>query len=312
MSAAAICVIYNPTAGKGRGGQRLNKLRRVLGTRAAFWPTTSAGHAEELALRAAQEGFPIVAAAGGDGTAHEVANGILRAERPDVTFAVVPIGSANDYGYSLGLDGEWWLQADPRIAARLVDVGLVHRGDRRRFFINGLGLGFNGAVTLQSRRIKRLQGLFLYGLALLRALWFDFARPQMSVRLDNGQERRMPTLALSLAIGKREGNFVVAPDAVLDDGLFDYIHAGPLTRLDLLGFVPGLIVGRLPQHHPNVWLGRCHSAHVKCESPLTVHTDGEFFCLPEDGCREIAVELLPRRLRVYCRLGQSIQPAGSS
>jgi diacylglycerol kinase (ATP) len=312
MSVANVCVIFNPTAGKGRGGQRLNKLRRVLGARAAFWPTTRAGHADELALRAAQEGFPIVAAAGGDGTAHEVANGILRAERRDVTFAVLPIGSANDYGYSLGLGSEWWLHAEPRIAARPVDVGLVHWGDRSRFFINGLGLGFTGAVTLQSRRIKRLQGLFLYGLALLRALWFDFAHPQMSVRLDNGQERRMPTLALSLAIGKREGNFVVAPDAVLDDGLFDYIHAGPLTRLDLLGFVPGLIVGRLPRHHPNVWLGRCRSAHVKCESPLTVHTDGEFFCRPEDGCHEIAVELLPRRLNVFSRSHQSIQPAGSS
>jgi diacylglycerol kinase family enzyme len=311
MSPAGVCVIYNPAAGKGRGGQRLRKLRRVLGDRAVFWPTTRAGHADELAMRATLEGFPIVAAAGGDGTAHEVANGILCAERPDVVFAVLPIGSANDYAYSLGLDGDWWCHADPKVAARAVDVGVVCSDDRSRYFINGLGLGFNGAVTLESRKIKRLQGLMLYGLALVRALCFDFAHQQMTVRLD-GAERTAPTLALSLAIGKREGNFVVAPDAILDDGLFDYIHAGPLGRLALLGFVPGLVVGRLPTHHPNVWLGRCRHVQVESEAPLTVHVDGEFFCRPEDGCRAITIELMPRRLQVFCRAAQSIQPAASS
>jgi diacylglycerol kinase (ATP) len=312
MSGAAVCVIYNPAAGKGRGAQRLNKLRRVLGARAAFWPTEQAGHAEDLARRAALEGFSIVAAAGGDGTAHEVANGLVRSERPDVTFAVVPAGSANDYAYSLGLDGEWWLRPDERIAARPVDVGRVRSGQRSRYFINGLGLGFSGAVTLEAHRLKHLQGLMLYGLALLRALCFDFNHPQMTVRLDGGAARRGPTLALSLAIGKREGNFVVAPDAVLDDGLFDYVHAGPLTRLDLLKLVPGLVFGRLPKSHPKVGLGRCRGAEVACESPLTVHTDGEFFCLPQDGCRELTVELLPRRLRVFCRPTQSHSAARSS
>jgi len=312
MTRAAVCVIYNPAAGKGRGGQRLNKLRRVLGGRASFRPTDREGHAEDLALIAAQEGFPIVAAAGGDGTAHEVANGILRSDRQEVTFAVIPVGSANDYAYSLGLDGDWWLRPDAGVAARPLDVGLVQSGLRSRYFINGLGLGFNGAVTLESRKIKHLQGLVLYGLALLRALCFDFTHPRMKIRLDDGIEHDGPTLALSLAIGQREGNFVVAPDALLDDGLFDYIQAGPLTRLDLLRFVPGLAVGRLPKGHPKVLLGRCRRVQLECETPLTVHTDGEFFCRPEDGCRELAVELLPRRLRVFCRASQSDASSGSS
>src|SRR5260370_42005899 len=90
MTRAAVCVIYNPAAGKGRGGQRLNKLRRVLGARAAFRPTDREGHAEELALAAAQEGFPIVAAAGGGGPAHDVANGILRSHPRGRTFVRMP------------------------------------------------------------------------------------------------------------------------------------------------------------------------------------------------------------------------------
>src|SRR5205085_2805387 len=100
---ADVCVIYNVRAGSGRAAEQLRRLRRVLGSRADFRATTGRGHAEELAFDAARAGFPVVAAAGGDGTVHEVANGLLRADRPDATLAVLPIGSANDYAHSLGL-----------------------------------------------------------------------------------------------------------------------------------------------------------------------------------------------------------------
>ena len=99
--------------------------------------------------------------------------------------------------------------------------------------MNGLGLGFNGAVTLESRRIRHLQGLALYGWAFARAWWSRFATPVMHVRLD-GEDKKGPTLALSLALGRREGNFVVAPEARLDDGLFDYVHTGAVSRFEVL------------------------------------------------------------------------------
>src|SRR5262245_50215296 len=98
---AEICVIFNPAAGRGKGAQALGRLRRVLGRRAEFWPTERAGHARELATRAAEAGFAIVAAAGGDGTVHEVANGLLLAKAADAILAVLPAGSANDYAHSL-------------------------------------------------------------------------------------------------------------------------------------------------------------------------------------------------------------------
>jgi diacylglycerol kinase family enzyme len=112
----------------------------------------------------------------------------------------------------------------------------------------------------------------------------------------------VPTLALSLAIGRREGNFTVAPDARLDDGLFDYVHAGPLPRRALLAFLPGLVTGRLHIDHPAIWTGHCRQARAHSEKPLIVHTDGEFFCLPEEGIRDIDVELLPGALRVLGRM----------
>jgi diacylglycerol kinase (ATP) len=226
MSDTGTCVIFNPTAGRGRARHRLESLRRFLGGKADFRPTRYPRHGEELARQAAIEGFPRVAAAGGDGTVHDVANGLLRSGRSDVTLVVYPIGSANDYAHSLGLGPEWWRNSHLETTVRRLDVGRAMRADGRdQYFVNGLGLGFNGAVTLESRRVLGLQGVPLYTVALLRALYYHYNYPSMTLEVD-GQTWRTPTLALTLALGRREGNFVLAPDAKLDDGLFDYVHAG--------------------------------------------------------------------------------------
>jgi diacylglycerol kinase (ATP) len=300
------CVIFNPSSGRGRSARRLAAVRRAWAERAVFWPTSAPGDAEELALRAAQSGFATVAAAGGDGTVHEVANGLLRAERPDVILALLPTGSANDYASCLGVEANWW-RSEGVLQPHAVDVGIVRAPGRRRYFVNGLGLGFNGTVTRESRRIHWLQGVALYGLAVLRTLCFRYELIPMCVRIDD-EERRTPTLALSLALGKREGNFVVAPQAELDDGLFDYIHAGSLRRRDLARLLPSLFGGGgLPCDRPNLWLGRCRQVRLQAESPLVVHTDGELFCVTEDGIRELEIDLLPQALRV---LGRSLTDSG--
>ena len=299
---AHVCVIYNPAAGRGRARFLVDRMRRILGKRADLRPTAGPGDAEALAMRAAEEGFAVVAAAGGDGTVHEVANGLLRCGRSDVVFAPIPAGSANDYVYSLGLTADWWKQPDPAVGPGLVDVGLVRSGGRSRYFVNGFGAGFNGMVTRESRRIRRLRGLPLYALAVLRVILFQYACPKATVRIDDAAPRMTPTLGLSLALGQREGNFVVAPQARLDDGLFDYVHGGALTRWDLLVFMAQMAAQRLRTDHPLVRMGQCRRATLHSEAPLIVHIDGEFFCLPEDGLHELEVELLPCAFRVFRKL----------
>ena len=78
-----------------------------------------------------------------------------------------------------------------------------------------------------------------------------------------------------------------------------------LARRELLKFLPGMVTGRLHLDHPAVWTGHCRQARVDSEKPLTVHIDGEFFCLPADDIRAIEVQLLPGALRVFGRLGPS-------
>jgi diacylglycerol kinase (ATP) len=301
-SGEQIFVIYNPSAGRGRAKSRLENLMSQMAGRVTLVPTEGPGHAETLAYEAALEGAPVIGAAGGDGTVHEVANGLLRADKPECALTVVPIGSANDYAYSLGLPADWWLDESRPFGYRQVDVGVIEAvGGKTRYFINGAGVGFNGAVTFEARSIKSLQGIWLYGLALLRALWRHYQFPLMDVQLDALRRDKTPTLAFSAAIGKREGNFLLAPEAEVDDGLFDYMHAGPIRWWEVLRYLPGMIRGKLPVDHPAFWQGRCRDIGLQSEQDLIIHLDGELFALPGDGVRDIRIVMLPGKLRVWGR-----------
>lgn len=290
-------VIFNPTAGRGKAARQLTEWQKLLDGRAEFLPTSQPGHAEELARSAAAAGRRFIAAAGGDGTVHEVANGILQAGRSDVVFVVMPLGSANDYAHTL----RFAFGDNPQACRepQAVDIGSVRSPDgRERYFINGLGLGFNGFVTLESRRIRWLRGLPLYGLAFVRALMYHYATPRMQVRMDD-IVRDWPTFALTVALGRREGNFVVAPQASLVDGQFDVLHAGSLSRLQVLRLLPRLTSGKpLPNDYPNIWQGRARELHIESTTPLIVHVDGEFFCRPEDKVQQLQITLHPGALQV--------------
>lgn len=297
MSRAAACVIFNPAAGRGRAEKWLREAGSKLDIE--LKPTSHAGHAEELAREAALAGFHKIIAAGGDGTVHEVANGLLQSGR-DAVFSTWPIGSANDYAFTLGLS-EWWKQT--RRGETLptktlaVDVGLVRGGGRERFYVNALGVGFNGMVTIEARKIRWITGMPLYAWAFLKAMVKHFATPPITVRFDE-REVAGPTLALTINLAQREGGFPITPDADLTDGLFDYMHATKLRRRHLIRYLPAMARGKLPRDHPLMHLGRAKRIEVRSETPLCVHADGEFFCVPGDGVKEMTVEVLPRRLMV--------------
>ena len=147
-------VIWNPHSGKRRGKARMARLRDRLGSKAEFWETAGPGDAERLAREAALAGFTRVYACGGDGTVHEVANGLLAAveiaagpasaaaiHSPSSNLPaliVVPIGSANDYAYSLRAEARL-VGCSPR-EFRPVDVGRISSSSgHRRYFVVEIG-----------------------------------------------------------------------------------------------------------------------------------------------------------------------------
>ncbi len=317
-----ICVIFNPAAGRRRARRRLGGFLTRWGERVTLRPTARPGHAAALAADAVREGFDVVAAAGGDGTVHEVADGLLRAtggandssedaaSGAGPTFAVVPIGSANDYAHSL--KRQFGVAPLDAPAGHAVDVGRLRWMDatgaeRDRFFVCCCGAGLAGRVTLESRKIGWLQGVPLYGLAAIRAVraagpptdWtvIGWTATGGKATGDDASPVTAPTRSFHTLLGRREGGFLLAPRASLDDGLFDTVRLGPAGRWAMLRMLPGLARTGPPIGHPHITTGRARSVRLDSPTPLAVHVDGELALVPADGVRAVRLDLLPGRLR---------------
>ncbi len=300
-----IIVILNPTADRGRAAGLAPTIQAWLNAaRTSFeWEETQRpGHAIELAERAARDGFEVIVAAGGDGTTHEVANGILRAAGHPAppTLGLIPIGSGNDFAWMAGAplnDPESAVQRIVEGNARQVDVGLA-RDERgagaQRYFTNGIGVGFDAVVAIESRKIQKLHGLTMYTLAVLRTMRY-FYRATNALLVYDERKIQLPLLMGSIANGRRfGGGFHVCPDASIDDGHFDLCLVPQISRLTMLAFIPRFMKGTHVTDR-RVTMTRGARVTIRCEQPMAVHADGEIF---SEGSREIEAQVLPKALRV--------------
>jgi diacylglycerol kinase (ATP) len=299
-----IKVILNPVAGRGYGARVEPELRRFLEAEGLDFDlvrTARPWHAAELAEQAVGDGFEIVVAAGGDGTTHEVVNGLMAAWDGGKagTLGIIPIGSGSDFAHTVGVPPH--LQAACHCLAhgqaRVVDVGRVTLPGRApHYFDNTVGIGFDGVVTLEALKVKRLRGIALYLPVVLKTVFLSHKAPRVTIEY-NGQELVLPALMVCIANGPREGGgFLVAPQAQPDDGLFDLCIVGEVSRLAMLALVPHFMKGTHVSREP-VTMARARRVTISSPDDLVVHMDGEILCT--DGHR-LEFEILPRRLRVWC------------
>lgn len=291
------CLIFNEVAGRRRAARRLRGFLARHGQELELWPTQYAGHAVELARVASEAGFEMVAAAGGDGTAHEVANGILESNANPV-LAIVPTGSANDYARSIAR--QFGVHPLKSGLGHWVDVGRISNGeaDANRYFIEAAGAGLSGAVTNAARDIPFLQGIPLYGIAAWRALRAMGAAQLWRLRYDDEEPITRAARMASVMLGQREGGFPMAPDALLDDGKFDVVEVGAIDRWQAIRLLPRLAWCGPPSQHPDIIRRSCQKFCLEADEGLFVHADGEVLFRPEQNERRVQFEIFPRRLRV--------------
>jgi YegS/Rv2252/BmrU family lipid kinase len=278
----------------------LRPLAEELG--GADWvETTQPRQAIELARQAAEEGYQLVVAAGGDGTAHEVMNGILQVPaewRP--SMAILPVGSGNDFCHMTGMHGQ------PEVALRqiyanppgTIDLGLLSLGDgRMEYFGSALGIGFDAITTIRAKRLKFIRGYPMYLTAVFQAIILDHDSPRMQITTD--QESWEETVVMLVVMnGKREGGgFFVTPQAQPDDGLFDYAQIRHVSRAMMLRILPEVMKGTHATLK-DVRMGRCRKLDLRSDKPLALHADGEILAGFDSTIRQLSVEMIPQGLQI--------------
>ena len=306
LTVSSVVVIYNPAAGQGRAGERLAEVEGLLerhGVSYSLELTGYPGHAIDLAREAAlRDGTDTIVAAGGDGTANEVLNGLMQAQGTGASIpamGVLCVGRGNDFAFGAGIptDLEDGVRALADGVASPIDVGYL-RGGRfpdGRYFGNGIGIGFDTIVGFEAAKMTRIKGFAAYVFGALKALAFYYRAPTLTLTTDGGEETR-PCIQVSVMNGRRMGGaFLMAPKATMTDGLFDLCIAGTPSRPAMLGLIVKYLKGT-QEGHPHIVTGRTRRFRVvSAGEPIAIHADGE--TVSTDGT-ELDVECVASAITV--------------
>lgn len=296
-------LILNPMADMGNAWKVANDLRPIVAEYgSADWSgTVYPTHAIELARQAGLDGYDVVVAVGGDGTVHEVVNGLMQIppeRRP--MLGIVPVGSGNDFAHAAGVPFRpdhallHALKGEPRA----VDIGLLRaETGRQEYWNNTLGIGFDTVVTIRSHRLPLLRGFLMYLTAVIQTIILNFTPAQLKIQTDR-EEWEDSTLMLTLCNGPREGGgFLLAPGAKLDDGIFTYAAVRKISRPMMFRLLPEVMKGTHARF-ACVRMGDMTRLTLVSDKPLYIHTDGEIFTDFASNLRRIEVEMLPGALKV--------------
>ena len=291
--------LVNPASGNGSTGKRWPELANraaQLGLTGETLLSERPGHLIELAREAVDDGATLVVAVGGDGTLNEVVNGIAGRE---VDLATIPLGTGMDFGRTYGIpkrfDDAVRVALDGHV--RTIDAGRVAfrtwAGERaERYFANVSSVGMSGAVAQRANGMsKALGGKVTFFYALTR-VFLEWKNTDVTVRVDGGERRGRMHAVIVTNGAWHGGGMKLAPDAAPDDGLFDVVLIGDVSKVDFLTTAPKIYKGR-HVHHPKVEVLR--SAHVEVDATVTlpIELEGE-----QVGTTPATFEVVPGALRV--------------
>jgi len=304
-------IVINPAAGRGAGGHVRPTLEQILdeaGVAYEITETTGPGDATQIARGLSLGPHDVIVAAGGDGTAHEIVNGLVQGAqergkwasgKPVGALGIIPIGSGDDLAWGLGFpqvdleEACRILLADHR---RVVDLGQVtdDRG-QTEIFHNHLGGAFEAAVAIESTKLRGLPGMLLYLVAVARIIP-QYHHPVPITVTYGGTTATRPMLLASTANGGRTGRtFKIAPDARPDDGLLDLILASTDSIARILWLLPHFMRGTHTGLTKYVTMDRISYVVVDAPGGIPVHLDGEIF---NPSATRLEVTVLPGRLEV--------------
>lgn len=289
-------VIFNPHGGRWTGQAKIELVEQALHAAKIDYELESTVEPEqgvELAQRAAEDGWPIIVAAGGDGTINQVINGLVQAagDSEAGTLGIIPVGTANDLAEGLELPTDLKAACERILAGRtrLIDLGQVNG----RYFANNSAVGLEAVVTVAHDEMRWFQGKNRYLLAALKVI-MQARSWQMKIKWDSG-EYDGPAILVSVGNNARTGGyFYMTPNAVVDDGFIDFIYSMQLGRLELFQLLPRTFSGQ-HIHHPAINYRKTTRLSITTSPPTPIQTDGEII---DHHATQIDYCVIPQKLRV--------------
>lgn len=297
--------IVNPRSANGTTGARwpaLEAYLRDLGIAGETRYTQAPDDARRLAIEAVEAGARLVVAVGGDGTIHEVVNGLLDPRAPadhGAELGILPCGTGGDLIRTLGVSRNPYHAAEQLLKGtpRQLDVGLacyrVEGGDVARYFVNIAEAGLGGAVVERVNKTSKALGGFVSFLAGTLATFATYLPGELTISVDDGAPRSLR--AWNLVVGNGcyfGGGMRVLPEALIDDGLFDVMLVGDVPRSALFANVLALYRGTHLKA-AGVEHFRARAITVEAREPLLLDLDGELA-----GAGRVTFRLVPGALRV--------------
>ena len=296
-------IILNPMADMGNAWRIARDLRSITEQHGGVdWSgTVYPGHAIELAKQAGEQGYDLVIAMGGDGTVHEVVNGLMKVpEQKRPVLGVVPVGSGNDFAHGINVSRKPTEALACTLDGNVSAVDLVLMTDqhgRQEYFDNTLGIGFGAMVTIRSHRIPLIRGFLMYLTSVIQTIALDHNPIHMQIETDE-ETWEQKVIYLVLCNGPREGGgFIIAPEAKIDDGIIHYAMITDVSRAMMFRIVPEVMKGTHGRFK-QVKMGTCKKFSLTANRPLYIHADGEIFSGPGTDLRKVSFEVLPGALKV--------------
>jgi YegS/Rv2252/BmrU family lipid kinase len=307
-SDATAFIILNPHAAKGKARTAQGSIERCFSEKGYPFEivlTEHPLHAIGLARKAVLDGYKLIVAAGGDGTLNEVVDGVLRTSREqELAFhdipmvGLIPIGRGNDFAYIARTPKNIAQACDLIMEQKWLptDCGEVFGGiyPKGRYFINGVGLGFEPLVNFVASDFKRISGMLSYLMGLLKVMMRYPKSLYVTFECDNGTSA-CETQQISVCNGRRMGSmFLMGPEAIIDDGLLDVVYANQeIKRYQILWYAVKFLSGK-QIFSPKFSSFRTSRITVEAQGLLACHADGEEI---SRGCGTISIQLYPASLK---------------
>ena len=290
-------VILNPTSRLGHSAEAAPAItKELISADSALVLTQYHGHAREIAAGSAA--YDQVIVAGGDGTVHEVVNGLMSIpEERRPTLGIVPTGSGNDMARTVGvpLDVAEAIAVIQRGAARPFDIGLCND----TYFANSMSVGLDAFVSKKAEEYKerwKLSGVPLYGLTALAVIFFQFRPFTLTLTVDDDAPHTGEYLICAVTNGPTYGSgMTVNPRAVPDDGLLTMAYVPVLGKLKTLGLFLKLVGGTIETAPEYAWRSVERVTIEVAGDPVPRGADGE----TEMGNR-FEVSVVPGALSIIC------------